>query len=150
MEQIVGFPPGHGPLKRTAEEISDVPAPHRDFNGDLQGSHTGQGSTAQNVHIPAPHRDFNGDLQGFHTGQGSTAQNVDIPVPGGVPEDTHVPGSIEWVQLSDDTTRTTHLWNRRTQATVWKPPPGVRVVRYTSGTRTPTPEVLSSLLWPPG
>ena len=113
------FPPGHGPLKRTAEEISDILG-------------------------------FYGDLQGFHTRQGSKAQNVHIPVPGGVPEDTHVPGSIEWVQLGDGDTSKTYYWNRRTQATVWKPPLGSarrpQVERYTTGTKTPAPVVLLSLL----
>ena len=119
------------------------------FYGDLQGFHTEQGSTAQNVDIPVPHRGFYGDLQGFPNGQGSTAQNVDIPVPGGVPEDTHVPGSIEWVQLSDGDMSKTYYWNKRTQATVWKPPPSARRAqggRYTTGTRTPAPAVLLSLL----
>ena len=38
-----------------------------------------------------------------------------------------MPDSVEWVQLSDDKGRT-YFWNRRTRATRWKPPPGIRVV----------------------
>ena len=38
-----------------------------------------------------------------------------------------MPDSIEWVELCDATGRT-YFWNRRSQATVWKAPPGVKVV----------------------
>ena len=111
---LQGFHTGQG---STAQNV-DIPVLHRVFYGDLHGFRTGQDSTAQNVDIPVPHRVFYGDLQGFRTGQGSTAQNVDIPVCGGVPEDTHVPGSIEWVQLSDGDTSKTYYWNRRTRDAV--------------------------------
>ena len=38
-----------------------------------------------------------------------------------------MPDSIEWVELSDANGRT-YFWNRRSQATVWKTPPGVQIV----------------------
>ena len=38
-----------------------------------------------------------------------------------------MPDSIEWVELCDAKGRT-HFWNRRSQATVWKTPPGVQIV----------------------
>ena len=37
------------------------------------------------------------------------------------------PDSIEWVELCDAYGRT-YFWNRRSQATVWKTPPGVQIV----------------------
>ena len=37
-------------------------------------------------------------------------------------------GSVEWVQLRDGNSGKTYYWNRRTFSTVWKPPPGVKVV----------------------
>ena len=36
--------------------------------------------------------------------------------------------SVEWVRLRDGNSGKTYYWNRRTFSTVWKPPPGVRVV----------------------
>ena len=62
-------------------------------------------------------------------------QIVDTPVPrgrvhGSLPRQSSVmslPESIEWVELSDANGRP-YFWNRRTQATVRKAPPGVQVV----------------------
>ena len=39
-------------------------------------------------------------------------------------------GSVEWVRLREKHTGKTYFWNRRTNSTVWKPPPGVSVVWY--------------------
>ena len=36
--------------------------------------------------------------------------------------------SVEWVRLKDDKSGKPYYWNRRTFSTVWKPPPGVKVV----------------------
>ena len=36
--------------------------------------------------------------------------------------------SVEWVRLRDDTSGKPYFWNRRTRASAWKPPPGVKVV----------------------
>ena len=36
--------------------------------------------------------------------------------------------SVEWVLLEDDNSGKPYYWNRRTFSTVWKPPPGVKVV----------------------
>ena len=58
----------------SVEQIVDIPVPHRGYPGDLQGFHTGQGSTArpeQNVDIPVPR----GGLQDFRPGQVSTASS---------------------------------------------------------------------------
>ena len=65
---------------------------------------------------------FSGGPHGFHPGQVSTAS------PGPVHVDVHLPDSAEWVQLRDDATSKPYFWNRRTRATMWKPPPGIRVV----------------------
>ena len=62
-------------------------------------------------------------------------QIVDTPVPrgrvhGSLPGQssaTSLPDSIEWVELSDANGRP-YFWNRRSQATVRKTPPGVQVV----------------------
>ena len=62
-------------------------------------------------------------------------QIVDTPVPrgrvhGSLPRQSSamsLPESIEWVELSDANGRC-YFWNRRTQATVRKAPPGVQVV----------------------
>ena len=62
-------------------------------------------------------------------------QIVDTPVPrgrvhGSLPGQssaTSLPDSIEWVELSDANGRP-YFWNRRSQATVRKAPPGVQVV----------------------
>ena len=43
-----------------------------------------------------------------------------------------LPESIEWVEFSDANGRT-YFWNRRTNASVWKTPPGVRVVWVGAG-----------------
>ena len=43
-------------------------------------------------------------------------------------DDEHVLGSIEWVQPRDGNAGKPYHWNTRTCATVWKPPPGVKVV----------------------
>ena len=61
-----------------------------------------------------------GGPHGFHPGQVSTAS------PGPVHVDMHLPDSAEWVELCDATGRT-YFWNKRSQATVWKSPPGVQV-----------------------
>ena len=56
--------------------------------------------------------------------------SLEEPVQEDIKEEHQVspmPDSIEWVQLSDDKGRT-YYWNRRTRATRWKPPPGIRVV----------------------
>ena len=55
----------------------------------------------------------------FHPGQVSTAS------PGPVHVDVHLPDSAEWVQLRDAATSKPYFWNRRTRATMWKPPPGI-------------------------
>ena len=39
-----------------------------------------------------------------------------------------VPDSIEWVEIRDGNSGKTYYFNRRTFSTVWKPPPGVKVV----------------------
>ena len=36
--------------------------------------------------------------------------------------------SVEWVRLRDDNSGKPYYWNRRTRASAWKPPPGVKVV----------------------
>ena len=36
--------------------------------------------------------------------------------------------SVEWVRLKDDKSGKPYYWNRRSFSTVWKPPPGVKVV----------------------
>ena len=36
--------------------------------------------------------------------------------------------SVEWVRLKDVTSGKPYYWHRRTRATVWQPPPGVKVV----------------------
>ena len=38
--------------------------------------------------------------------------------------------SVEWVRLREKHAGKTYFWNRRTNSTVWKPPPGVSVVWY--------------------
>ena len=63
-----------------------------------------------------------GGPHGFLPGQSSTAS------PGPVHVDVHLPDSAEWVQMRDDATSKPYFWNRRTRATMWKPPPGIRVV----------------------
>ena len=74
--------------------------------------------------------------------------------PGAENADMHLPESAEWVQSRDDKGRT-YYWNRRTRATRWKPPPGIRVVwvgekfsggRSGTGTRVPVPVHMTSLL----
>ena len=44
------------------------------------------------------------------------------------PVDASVADSSEWVQFRDVATGNAHYWNRRTNATAWKPPPGIKVV----------------------
>ena len=63
-----------------------------------------------------------GGPHGFLPGQVSTAP------PGPVHVDEHLPDSSEWVQFRASATRKPYYWNRRTNATAWKPPPGTRVV----------------------
>ena len=86
---------------------------------------------------------FFGGPHGFHSGQVSTAS----------PGPVHV--SADWVQLRDDATSKPYFWNRRTRATMWKPPPGIRVVwggekgsegGSGTGTRVPVPVHMTSLL----
>ena len=36
--------------------------------------------------------------------------------------------SVEWVRLKDDNSGKLYYWNRRTRASAWQPPPGVKVV----------------------
>ena len=36
--------------------------------------------------------------------------------------------SVEWVRLRDDNSGKPYYWNRRTRASAWQPPPGVKVV----------------------
>ena len=42
--------------------------------------------------------------------------------------DEHLPDSAEWVQFRATATCKPHFWNRRTNATALKPPPGINVV----------------------
>ena len=67
----------------------------------------------QIVDTPVPHS----RVRGFLPGQGSTSS---------------LPQSIEWVEFSDANGRT-YFWNRRTNGSVWKTPPGVRVVWVGAG-----------------
>ena len=36
--------------------------------------------------------------------------------------------SVEWVRLRDDNSGKPYYWNRRTRASAWQPPPGLKVV----------------------
>ena len=42
--------------------------------------------------------------------------------------DEHLPESAEWVLFRATATDRPFYWNRRTNATAWKPPPGINVV----------------------
>ena len=48
--------------------------------------------------------------------------------PGPVHVDEHLPDSAEWVQFRATATCKPYHWNRRTNATAWKPPPGMKVL----------------------
>ena len=78
--------------QQTAEQIIDIPVPlRRRGQGGLQGSHPGQGSTAQVVEqivdIPV-RRGLPGFFPRQRSSQRTVEQLVDIPVPGG---GLHVP-----------------------------------------------------------
>ena len=69
--------------------------------------------------------------------------------------DEHVPNSTEWVLFRATATDRPFYWNRRTNATAWKPPPGINVVwvgeklegeESGTGTRLPVPVHMTSLL----
>ena len=104
-----------------------------------------QGTTAsvaeQTADIPA-----GGGPHGFLPGQFSTSS------PGPDHVDEHLPDSAEWVQFRASATCKPYYWNRRTNATAWKPPPGINVVwvgereESGTGTRVPLPVHMTSLL----
>ena len=81
-----------------------------------------QRAAEQLATIPVPRGRGGHRLQGLLPGQVSTASL------GPDHADEHVPDSSEGVQLSDAATGKPCHWNRRTHATVWQPPRGVRVV----------------------
>ena len=129
-------------LQRTAVQFADFPVPGA--GGGLHGFLSGsmQRTVAQNDDFPAHSDDFRSFLpaQGSHESRGAhhhadqgllSGEHHDYGRLHGAEEeeadDAHVPDSVEWVQLSDPTSKPLY-WNRRTRATVWKPPPGVKVV----------------------
>ena len=120
-----GFLPGQSSTAAGAEQLADILS-----SGGPRCVLPGQGSTASPgaerghdahghgaVHGSCPVEGSGGGRHGSVPRQSSKARRVDALVP----------DSTEWVQLSDDKGRT-YFWNRRTRATKWKPPPGIRVV----------------------
>ena len=63
-----------------------------------------------------------GGAHGFLPGQ------VSRWPPGPDHVDEHLPDSAEWVQFRATATCEPYYWNRLTNATAWKPPPGINVV----------------------
>ena len=126
---LPGFPPAQSSTAPAAQ-IVDIPV----SGGGLQGFRPGHGSSSS--HFPAG--------VGFSPGQKNAASaaspsprvhaSVSSSTPAAQLEDALVPDSIEWVQLRDGDAGKTYFWNRRTRATVWKSPPGVKVVWF--GERT--------------
>ena len=81
----------------------------------------GQGSTAAGAELIAGITSSGGP-HGFLPGQVSTWP------PGPDHVDEHLPDSAEWVLFRATATCKPYNWNRRTNATAWKPPPVINVV----------------------
>ena len=116
MEQIVDFP------EQTVEQIVNTSP----SGGLAQGSASSAGPADE---------DFDEVFRTFPHGKKSAraAASPSAELPREVSSWTPaayvapMPDSIEWVELSDASGRT-YFWNRRSQATVWKTPPGVQIV----------------------
>ena len=148
---LLGSLPVQSTAKRTASQFADFPVPGRGGSDCLPGFHVSQERISERIEQIGADGDFpsrragprvvlprqgsavagaeqladivsSGGPHGFLPGQSSTAS------PGPVHVDVHLPDSAEWVQLRDDATSKPYFWNRRTRATMWKPPPGIRVV----------------------
>ena len=157
-EQIVGIPVPHGRgqgslpgqcssasgkriSERTVEQIFDFPAQTVEQIVDTSpGDDCGLGSSSSAG--PAD-EDFTGVFRTFPIEKkvGSAGQVVSAQLgehvssstlsahqmpPAGEPADSD--GSIEWVKLHVGETDKTYVWNRRSGATSWHAPPGVKVV----------------------
>ena len=127
---LLGFPPEQGTtsLHVSQERISERIVEQIGAGGDFPSRRAGprvvlprQGSAAAGAEQIADIVSSGGP-HGFLPGQFSTTS------PGPVHVDEHLPDSAEWVQLRDEATSKVYFWNRRTRATKWKPPPGIRVV----------------------
>ena len=90
--------------------------------GSLPEQSTAKLTASQFADIPVPGLGGSGCLLGSLPGQGSPAS------PGPDHVDEHVPDSAEWVLFRASATDRPFYWNRRTNATAWKPPPGINVV----------------------
>ena len=154
--------PGQDPTASGVEQIGDI------SSGGQQDFHLGQGSTTSSA--GAADDAFTCFFRTFHRVKKSATlpprswpelpphSSPWTPAAYAVPmvleeeeeeevtAQAHVPDSLEWVQL--------YYWNRRTNATVWKPPPDVKVVSAhraleegsTTDTRSLVPVCLTSLL----
>ena len=153
---LLGFPPEHGTTapRVSPERISERIVEQIGAGGDFLSRRAArvvlprQGSAAAGAQQLADIVSSGGP-HGLLPGQVSTAS------PGPVHVDEHLPDSAEWVQLRDEATSKPYFWKRRTRATKWKPPPGIRVVwvgekgsggRSGTGTRVPVPVHMTSLL----
>ena len=130
---LQGFLPGQSSTAPTIVQIVDNPG------GGLQGSRPGQVSPASSsFHSPAG-SDDDADVpgQGFFRTFPCPKKSAKLAPHSGselLPESSpstpaaQLEDSVEWVRLRDDNSGKAYYWNRRTFSTVWKSPPGVRVV----------------------
>ena len=119
VEQLVEVPTivSYSSLQRTMEQHVDIPVPpgRGGRNAGLQGSLPGQSATADRCQSRFPKIK-------------KVRSWVRTRVRGCPPVSAHapLPDSNEWTQFSKG--GKPNYWNRRSNATAWKPPPGVKVV----------------------
>ena len=151
-EQLVEVPTivSFSSLQLIMEQNVDIPVPQGGGrHADLQGFLRGQSSTGaeQIVDIPGGglHRPGQSSSSADEPGEGVFRTFPQIkksaklashsgselpPHPSSSTAAAQLEGSVEWVRLREKHAGKTYFWNRRTNSTVWKPPPGVSVVWY--------------------
>ena len=130
---LQGFLPGQSSTAPTVVQIVDIPG------GGLQGPRPGQGSPASSSFQSPAGSDDDVDEPGegvFRTFPrpkksaklASHSGSALLPESSPSTPAAQLEDSVEWVRLKDDNSGKPYYFNRRTLSTVWKPPPGVKVV----------------------
>ena len=126
----------HGSLERISERIV---AQNVDFpvGGGLQDFLPGQTSSASSSSPAGVYGSTDGPGEGVFRTFPQNKKSAKVtshpgselpPHPSSSTPAPQLEVSVEWVRLKDDKSGKPYYWNRRTFSTVWKPPPGVKVV----------------------
>ena len=151
-EQLVDIPfsggglsgsfPGQSTTARTIEQIVDIPS-----GGGLgQGSPSSAGRADEDftgvVRTFSPWKNVRsaGQVVSAQLGEHVSSSTLSAHQMARAGEPVDSDGSIEWVKLHVGETDQTNYWNRRSGATTWRAPAGVKVV-WTGGRTVTLPSV---------